>query len=158
ELDAAELQVEHPRQGLDEFGLPQTRHAFEEHVAAGEDGDQRRFDDALLADDHLADRRPGEVEILLKLAGFFLDQFGGGHGRSCRKNSKSQTPSFKQISNSKCQTESIVRFLGTFCFEICLELEIWNLELTSCLLLSSASIATAFRSSTSACRRSAAVS
>ena len=55
ELDPLELDAESRRQGLDQQGLGQAGHPLEEHVAAGEQGDEKPFDDGLLADDGLAD-------------------------------------------------------------------------------------------------------
>ena len=54
ELDAAEAEAERVGQGADHERLGQARHADEQAVAAGEDGDEQLFEDALLADDGLA--------------------------------------------------------------------------------------------------------
>ena len=43
------------RQGAQQRGLAQARHAFEQHVAAGEQADQHAVDDVVLADDDFGD-------------------------------------------------------------------------------------------------------
>ncbi len=43
------------REGAQQGGLAQARHAFQQHVAAGEQTDQDAFDDVVLADDDLGD-------------------------------------------------------------------------------------------------------
>ena len=45
ELDAVEGQIEHLAQRADQQRLAETGNAFEQDVAAGEEGDQRAFDD-----------------------------------------------------------------------------------------------------------------
>ena len=54
ELDAAEAQVQRVGQRADHQRLGQARHADEQAVAAGEDGDEQLLEHALLADDDLA--------------------------------------------------------------------------------------------------------
>jgi len=51
ELNSPEVELQHPREGLDELGFAEAGHAFEQHIAAGENGRQRSLDDATLADD-----------------------------------------------------------------------------------------------------------
>ena len=53
ELDAAERQVQRAGQRADQQRLGQTRHAFQQAVAAAEQGDQQFLDHVVLADDHL---------------------------------------------------------------------------------------------------------
>ena len=63
ELDALELQVQRVGQRPDQQRLAQAGHAFEQHVAAGDQGGQRAVDDLLVADDHLADLAAQGVEV-----------------------------------------------------------------------------------------------
>ncbi len=49
------LQVQHARQRAQQRGLAQAGHAFEQHVAAGEQADEHAVDDVLLPDDDLGD-------------------------------------------------------------------------------------------------------
>jgi hypothetical protein len=71
ELDALELEVERPRERRDEEGLREPGHADEQAVAPGEQGDERLFDDVVVADDHLAqlggDARAGLLEAVGEL-------------------------------------------------------------------------------------------
>ena len=53
ELDAAEIEPEHPREALGEEGLGRARRPFEQDVARGEEGDQHQLDRLVLADDGL---------------------------------------------------------------------------------------------------------
>ena len=53
ELDAAERQVQGPRQRADHQRLGQPRHAFQQAVSAAEQGNQQLLDHLLLADDDL---------------------------------------------------------------------------------------------------------
>ena len=53
ELDALERQVQRLGQRADQQRLGQARHAFQQGVAAGEDGDQHLLDHFVLADDDL---------------------------------------------------------------------------------------------------------
>ena len=55
ELDAAEREVEHFAERAHQQGLAQPGHAFEQHVPAGEQRDERALDDGVLADDDFAD-------------------------------------------------------------------------------------------------------
>ena len=53
-LNSVELQIENLGQGADEQGLGQTRHAHQQAMTFGEEGDQNLLDDSVLTDDHLA--------------------------------------------------------------------------------------------------------
>ena len=53
ELDARELQLEHPRQGVNEQRLRQARHTDDQAVAADEERQQHFVDRRLLTDDDL---------------------------------------------------------------------------------------------------------
>ena len=53
ELDALEADVENPRQRADHQRLGQARHAFQQAMAAGEDGGEDLLDHVVLADDDL---------------------------------------------------------------------------------------------------------
>ena len=64
ELDALVDQAQDGAERLDQAGLGQARHADQEHVAAGQDGDQRLVDDPLLAEDDPADLAPDLVQPL----------------------------------------------------------------------------------------------
>src|SRR5690606_30679025 len=55
ELDAAEGERERLRQCAHEERFAQARHALKEHVAAGEEADERSLNDILMADDDVAD-------------------------------------------------------------------------------------------------------
>ncbi len=55
ELDAAGIEAEHGAERRDELGLGKTGNADEQRMATGQHGKQRLFDDAFLAEDHLAD-------------------------------------------------------------------------------------------------------
>ena len=57
ELHALGRQPEHDAQRLDQPALAQAGHADQQHVAAGEQRDQRLIHHLLLAEDHAADRR-----------------------------------------------------------------------------------------------------
>ncbi len=52
ELDAAEAQVERPRQRLHQQRLGQAGHALQQSVPAGQQREQHLLDDLVLADDH----------------------------------------------------------------------------------------------------------
>jgi predicted phosphoribosyltransferase len=54
ELDAAEAEAERLAQGTDEHRLAQARHALEQGMTPGKDGDENVADHVLLADDHAA--------------------------------------------------------------------------------------------------------
>ena len=55
ELDAVEIQLQHPGQRADHERLGQPGHADQQAMAAGEDGGQQQFDDLVLADDDLVE-------------------------------------------------------------------------------------------------------
>ena len=50
ELDALVVEAEHRAQGLDEAGFGEAWHADQKRVAAGKERDQRKLDDAFLAE------------------------------------------------------------------------------------------------------------
>ena len=75
ELDAREIRAEHARERAHEQRLGDAGHAFDERVVAGEDGDERLFDDVVLADDDLAGFRPRLREDFLE--SFSVHDFGG---------------------------------------------------------------------------------
>ena len=54
ELDTVEFEIENIRQRADEQRLGQARHADQQTMTPGEEGDQDFFDDLVLADDDLA--------------------------------------------------------------------------------------------------------
>jgi hypothetical protein len=66
-LDARKLASEHVSQGADEEGFGDSRNALDEDVLAGGDGDQRLFDDGVLANDDLADLLTRSRHHVLKL-------------------------------------------------------------------------------------------
>ncbi len=72
ELDAVEGKVQHFAQRAHQQRLAEAGHAFEQHVAAGEHGDERAFDDGVVADDDLADFSAQRGVVLRKEAGFVL--------------------------------------------------------------------------------------
>lgn len=63
ELDAFEVEVEGLGDGVDEEGLRQAGHAFEEEVAGGEEGDESALNDNVLADDDLANAVADGLEV-----------------------------------------------------------------------------------------------
>ncbi len=63
ELDARIFQMQHARKRAQKGGLPESRNAFEQHMAAGEQADQNAVDHILLADDNLADFLTDPVEL-----------------------------------------------------------------------------------------------
>ena len=65
ELDPLEGQVRGLGQRADQQGLGQPGHAFQQGVAAGEDGHQHLLDHLVLADDHLGQFLPDLVVRLL---------------------------------------------------------------------------------------------
>ncbi len=71
----AKSRAEHARQRAHEQGFGDAGHAFDEGVVAGEDGDERLFDDVVLADDDLAGLRPRLGEDFLE--SFSIHDFGG---------------------------------------------------------------------------------
>ena len=64
ELDAPRVEPEHDAHGLDELGLGEARHAEQERMAAGQDGDERLLDDLVLAEDDRADRGLGRAHVI----------------------------------------------------------------------------------------------
>ncbi len=64
ELDALEGGAEHVREGAHEQRLAEAGHAFDEHVTAGEDGDERVQDEIVLAEEHLAGLAAEEIEAI----------------------------------------------------------------------------------------------
>ena len=81
-LNSVELQVENFRQGADEQGLGQTRHADEETMTFGKKSDQDLFDNSVLADNHLAnltDHRVALVGKFFYFRDFVLLNFSGLH-------------------------------------------------------------------------------
>ena len=69
ELDAAELQRQRVGQRADHQRLGQARHADQQAVAAGEQGDQQLLDHLPLADDHLRQLRSNLLIRCLQLLG-----------------------------------------------------------------------------------------
>ncbi len=53
-MDARELRLDARGEGLDRQRLGQARHAFKQHVAVGQNGDQNALGHGALADDALA--------------------------------------------------------------------------------------------------------
>ncbi len=84
ELHAAELEAERVGQRADEQRLRQARHAFQDAVTPGEQGDEQLLDHVLLADNHLA-KLSGEPAVRVAEA---LDRFkvriGKRHGGGVR--------------------------------------------------------------------------
>ena len=76
-LHAAERQPEHPRKNVDQVGLAQSRHAFQEDVALGENGHQHVADERLVADDRPADLVAQAAEPGLELGDAAGEQFQG---------------------------------------------------------------------------------
>ncbi len=62
ELDARVFQLQSARESAQQRGLAQSRHAFEQHVAAGQQADQHAFDDVVLAYDDFGDFAAHGVE------------------------------------------------------------------------------------------------
>ena len=56
ELDAAELKIDGLRQGANQERFGQSRHALQEQVPAGQQGDHHPFDDYVLADDNFGNK------------------------------------------------------------------------------------------------------
>ena len=76
ELDAAEAQLQHLAERADEQRLAEPGHAFEQHVAAAQDGRERAVHDGVLSDHDFADLgTDGGVDLAETVDGFF-----GGHG------------------------------------------------------------------------------
>ena len=82
ELNALERQVQRLGQRADEQRLGQAGHAFEQRVAAGEDGDQHLLDHFVLADDDFGQLVADAVIGLLTPlhGGDVVLFFGIGHG------------------------------------------------------------------------------
>ena len=69
ELDPAERQIDRRRQGLEEHGLAQAGHAFEQHVALAQHADEDVAHELGLTDDHPPDLLldvPGPLDVLLR--------------------------------------------------------------------------------------------
>ncbi len=81
ELDAAERHVEHFAERANEERLAQARHAFEQHVAAAKQRDQRAFDDLGVTDDDFADFC---AESVVSGAEAFYLLFGVHEAERCR--------------------------------------------------------------------------
>ena len=114
ELDPGELHLQGVGEGPDQEGLAQPRHAFEEDVAARDEGRQGAFDDVLVADDHLGDlgsegveARPELIELLLQ----FLDVRHGNH-RS--RHQPTPGPPLKKVGGSQGPSDGrrLVLILG----------------------------------------------
>ena len=71
-LDAAKLQFEDLRQGLDEFRFPEAGDAFQQHVASAKQCCERRFDHTLLANNHFANGITDGLKLRTKLIRFCL--------------------------------------------------------------------------------------
>ena len=104
ELDAVERKLEDFAQRADEQRLAEAGHAFEQHMAASENGDQCPFDDRVVANDHLADFRSQRGESLAER----LDLFFGGHAgviSSCQviRFSSYQVLAFGGVRRSECK-------------------------------------------------------
>jgi hypothetical protein len=91
ELDAGELQVQGVGDRPHQERLAEPRHAFEQHVPAGNEGRQRPLHDVVLADDHLPDLRaelqevgPEPVEVGLDRVGTHGGNPLSGRGRGGR--------------------------------------------------------------------------
>jgi hypothetical protein len=55
ELDAGIFQLQRARQGAQQGGLAQARHAFQQHVPGGQQADEHTFHDVVLADNDFGD-------------------------------------------------------------------------------------------------------
>jgi len=62
ELDAAELEVQRLGQGVDQRGLAEAGHPFQQHIAPANDRDEDMIDNISLANDELGDFGTDEVE------------------------------------------------------------------------------------------------
>ena len=69
ELDAVEVRAEHMGKRADEQRLGDARHALDERVLAGEDGDERLVDHVLLSNDDFAYLGARGGEQALELVG-----------------------------------------------------------------------------------------
>src|SRR3546814_6328112 len=59
--------------GLDQAGLGEARHADEQAMAAGQQGDQGLIDHRLLAEDDTADRLALEAELVSQIVHLFIE-------------------------------------------------------------------------------------
>ena len=80
ELDAVEVQVEHLAQRAHQQRLAQSRHAFEQGVAADEQAGQDAVHDVGMADDDLADFLLNAAIGFAKFLGTLLHRSCGRHG------------------------------------------------------------------------------
>src|SRR3546814_16883433 len=72
--------------GLDQAGLGEARHADEQAMAAGQQGDQGLIDHRLLAEDDTADRLAHDAELVAQIVDLFsepgvcgvIGSYGGG--------------------------------------------------------------------------------
>ncbi|MFT6863636.1 MAG: hypothetical protein ACJAVK_002197, partial [Akkermansiaceae bacterium] len=81
ELDALEVEMEGLGDGVDEEGLGESGHAFEEEVPGGQEGDDGALDDDILTDDDLAN---AIADVLDVGGGFSGGGFISGHGLAMR--------------------------------------------------------------------------
>src|SRR3546814_2940977 len=72
-LHALVLEAEHRAEGLDQAGLGEARHADEQAMAAGQQGDQGLIDHRLLAEDDTADRLAHEAELVAQIVDLFSE-------------------------------------------------------------------------------------
>ena len=85
ELNAGELQVHRFGKGAHEHGLAEAGHAFEQHVAAGEERDEHAFDDVLLADHHPPHFAMDPSENGFEMLDGSFERCGRGHAASSRE-------------------------------------------------------------------------
>ena len=81
ELDAVEVERDRIGQRAHQKRLAQTRHAFQQRMAADEQAGQDAMDDLVVADDHLGDLR---LDLFIRGAEFIgagFHRFWGGHQR-----------------------------------------------------------------------------
>jgi hypothetical protein len=87
ELNAGKLQAQDVGEGADEHRLAEARHALQQDVAPGEQGDDAAVDDLAVADDHLADLPADSVTVVGEGLDLLADLFGvrlvGGCLRRC---------------------------------------------------------------------------
>ena len=82
ELDATEVEVEGFRDRVDQKGLSEAGHAFQQEVAGGEEGDDGSFNDDVLSDHDFADA----LADVVKISGDSLWRGGiGAHKIKCGK-------------------------------------------------------------------------
>ena len=97
ELNALEAEVENPGQRADHQRLGQARHAYQQAVAAGEDGREDLLDDVVLADDDLLQLLLHQLPMLAELLQDVAETAGlGGQTRN---------PS-ERLTDARCQTGS----------------------------------------------------